>query len=137
MNRQTFMVISSLVAFAVAGFALVWPGGLLASKGVELGAPVNVWVREVGALILASGVTTFQARKSTDSVALRAVLIGSAVLHFSLLPIELVAYWQGVITKASGVAPNSVLHVALGVAFLHFARSSRDIRSAAPRRAPT
>ncbi len=117
------MVVSSLVAFAVAGVALLWPGWLLASKGVEPGGPVSVWVREVGALILAFGVITFQARKSTDAVAMRAVLVGGAVLHLSLLPIELVAYWQGVITKASGVAPNSVLHVTLGLASLHFARS--------------
>ncbi|HKY37516.1 MAG TPA: hypothetical protein VJN18_16350 [Polyangiaceae bacterium] len=135
MNRQTFMLIGSLVAFAVAGLALVWPSGLLASKGVELGAPVSVWVREVGALILAFGVTTFHARKSNDSVALRAVLVGGAVLHLGLLPIELVAYWQGVITKASGVAPNSVLHVTLGLASLHFACSvTQDVRSEEGRR---
>lgn len=122
MNRRTFMAASSLVALVVAGLALLWPSGLLASKGVELGAAVQVWVREVGVLIFAFGVTTFQARKSTDPVALRAVLLGSAVLHFCLLPIELVAYWEGVITKVSGVVPNSVLHVALGAASLHFAR---------------
>ena len=117
------MLASSLVSLSVACLALAGPGWLLAGKGVEPSASTSVWVREVGALIMAFGVITFQVRRSIDPLALRAVLVGGALLHFVLLPIELVAYWQGVITKASGVVPNSVLHVIFGLASLHFARS--------------
>ena len=39
--------------------------------GVEPDAALAVWVREVGALILASSVTTLLARKAEDSLALR------------------------------------------------------------------
>jgi hypothetical protein len=124
MNRQAFMVASSLAAFAVGSVALLFPGWILSSKGVAPSAPIAVWVREVGVLIFAIGLVTFLARKTNDRVAVQAVLLGSATLHLGLLPIELVAYAQGVITKASGIAPNSVLHVALGLGSLHFARKA-------------
>lgn len=118
------MVASSLVAFAVGSVALLFPGWILSSKGVVPSAPTAVWVREVGVLIFAIGLVTFWARKSKEVVAVRAVLLGVATIHLGLLPIELIAYAQGVITKASGVAPNSVLHVVLGLGSLHFAREA-------------
>jgi hypothetical protein len=125
MTRQAFLTFSSVVAFGVAIFALCFPGGLLAGKGVEPERALLVWVREVGALILAAGVTTFLSRKAPDGVALRSVLIGNAVLHLGLLPIELMAFSAGIITKLSGVAPNSLLHALLAVGFVTYARRIR------------
>lgn len=125
MNRTSFLTLASLVAFAVAVLALAFPAVLLAGKGVEPAPSVVVWVREVGVLIFAAGMTTFLARRSNDSPALRAVLIGNAVLHLGLLPIELLAFAQGVITRGSGVAPNSLIHVALAIGFIAFARGVR------------
>jgi hypothetical protein len=125
MTRQSFLTFSSVVAVGVAVFALCFPSSLLAGKGVEPERALLVWVREVGALILASGVTTFLVRKAPDSVALRGVLIGNALLHVGLLPIEVLAFSAGVITKLSGVAPNSLLHALLAVGFVTYARSVR------------
>jgi hypothetical protein len=122
MTRQAFLTLSSAVAVAVAAFALGAPHELLASKGVEPVPALVVWVREVGALILAAGVTTFLVRKAPDSAALRGVLVGNGILHFCLLPIEIVAFAQGVVTNLGGVAPNSVLHVLLGAGFVTYAR---------------
>jgi hypothetical protein len=116
------MLLVSCVAFAVAVFALGFPDALLAAKGVQPNPELLVWVREVGALILAAGVTTFLARKSPDSVALRALFVGTALLHLGLLPIELIAYYQGVITQLGGVLPNSMLHIVLAVSFVGYAR---------------
>lgn len=122
MTRQSFLGFSSAVAIAVACVALGFPRSLLLSKGVEPDPALVIWMREVGALILASGVTTFLVRKAEDSAALRGVLVGNAVLHFGLLPIEILAFAQGVITSLSGVVPNSLLHVALGIGFAIHAR---------------
>lgn len=123
MSRRSFLTFSSVVAFAVAVFALAFPTALLAGKGVQPNAATLVWVREVGAMILAAGVTTFLVRKAPDSEALRGVLIGNAVLHLGLLPIELAAFFQGIVTELGGVVPNSVLHVVLAVGFgLHAQR---------------
>lgn len=126
MSRQTFLTFSSVVAFAVALFALGFPQTLLAGKGVPPIAATVVWVREVGALILAAGVTTFLVRKAPDSEALRGVLIGNAVLHTALLPIEIAAYSQGIITALGGVVPNSVLHVVLVAGFAFHGRGVRS-----------
>lgn len=134
MNRRTFLTLSSAVAFGVALFALGFPRGLLAGKGVQPDAAVIVWVREVGALILAAGITTFLVRKAPDSEALRGVLIGNAVLHCALLPIELVAYSGGVIPELAGVVPNSVLHSMLAVGFAwHAIRCKSDTEAEACR----
>jgi len=122
MKRQSFLGFSSAVALSVAGVALVFPQHLLMGKGVEPDAAPVVWVREVGALILASGITTLLARKAEDSLALRSMLVGNAVLHFGLLPIEIVAFAQGVITSLGGVLPNSLLHLGLGVGFAVYAK---------------
>jgi hypothetical protein len=82
-------------------------------------------VREVGVLILALGVTLFLVRKHHDSPTLRAVLLGNAMVQLGLLPLELFAYREGVITLLSGIVPNSVLHVLLGTGFLLFASRMR------------
>jgi hypothetical protein len=122
MSRQSFLTFSSVVGLGVALLALGFPGNLLAGKGVEVSTALVVWVREVGVLILASGVTTFLIRKAPDSEALRGVLIGNALLHLGMLPIELIAFFDGIITKPAGVVPNSLLHVGLAFGFAWHAR---------------
>ena len=123
MSRRTFMLVGSLLAFAVASVALLFPAALLETKGVAPNAAVIVWLREVGVLIAAAGLTTFLARNSNDPIALRAVLLGGAALHLGLLPIELIAVARGVLGHASGVAPNSIVHLALALGSLHFVRT--------------
>jgi hypothetical protein len=56
----------------------------------------------------------------SDTPALRAVLWGNAIVHGSLLPIEIVAWHAGVITRLGGIVPNSVLLV-VASGFLFFA----------------
>ena len=106
--------------------ALVFPQHLLMGKGVEPDAALVVWVREVGALILASGIATLLARTAENSLALKSLLVGNAVLHFGLLPIEIIAFSQSVITNLAGVLPNSLLHVGLGVGFVVYARRAAN-----------
>jgi hypothetical protein len=101
---------------------------LLASKGVAPSAAAAVWVREVGALLVALGAMTALMRAEPDSGAMRAFLVGSALAQLGLLPIELVAYARGVITRLDGVAPNSALHVALAAGFAWFAARVRAAR---------
>jgi hypothetical protein len=50
-------------------------------------------------------------------------------VHFGLLPIEIVAYRQGVITQLSGIVPNSLLHVVLAAGFATFAATIRLARA--------
>jgi hypothetical protein len=78
-------------------------------------------VREVGVLIFGVGLTLFLLRKHSDSPTMRAVLIGNAVVQIGLLPLEVLAFREGVLTLISGIVPNSVLHVLMATGFLTFA----------------
>jgi hypothetical protein len=121
MSREVFLSIVAGFAVCIGGFAAVFPQWLLSSKGVVPTAAANVWVREVGVLITAIGVTAFLVRGQADSPTLRAVLIGNAIVQFGLLPIEVIAYARGVITRLSGIVPNTVLHAVLAVGFTYYA----------------
>ena len=121
MNPTWLLTFMSAVATLVGVLAIVRPVAFLESKGATVSAAAVVWMREVGVLILAQGLTCFLLRNQALSPALRAFLLGAAVTQFGLLPIELVAYWRGSLTKLSGVLPNSVLHVVLGGALLYCA----------------
>ncbi len=121
MSRELFLTLASCVALAVGAFAVAFPRLLLAGKGVAPGAAVTVWMREVGVLLVATGVTVFLVRAEPDSATLRAVLAGNCVAQLGLLGIEPAAYARGVITKLSGIVPNTVLHVVLAAGFAYYA----------------
>lgn len=116
-NRHLFLTLAATIALAVGGTALFAPAVLLASKGVLGNAAAEVWMREVGAILMAVGVVAWSVRKHPDSPTLRALLWGNALLQALLLPIEIMALAQGTITAGMGIVPNSVLHVLLGLGF--------------------
>ena len=122
MSRKTFLTISGVIACLVGVMALGLPAQLLDGKGVAPGLAVMVWVREVGVLLVALGVTTLLVRKDPDSPTMRAFLAGNALLQMCIFPIEIAAYLEGTITKLGGIVPNSILHVVLACGFVYFAR---------------
>jgi hypothetical protein len=124
-NRSTrvlFLTTVAALASAIGCFALALPAALLESKGARPDPVAMIWVREVGVLLIALGVTTFLLRKHEDSPTLRAFMLGNALLHLGIFPVEIFGVAQGVLGKASGVVPNSILHVVLASGFLYFAR---------------
>ena len=125
MHRKTVLTIVAGLGFAIGLIALCFPAVLLAGKGVPPEPAASVWVREVGVLILALSVILLLVRAEPDTPTLRAVLWGNAIVHGGLLPIEIVAWQDGIITRLGGVVPNSLLHVTLCVCFVLFARSAR------------
>lgn len=124
MTRRTFLTIAAAIAVAVGLVALAGPTLLLASKGVGPNAAARVWVREVGVLLIALGVTAYRLRDHADSPTMRAFLFGNALIQLGLLPIELLARAEGVLTLTSGVVPNTLAHIGLAVGFLWFSRSA-------------
>lgn len=124
-SRFWFLTGASLIAIGVGGTALVAPDAMLATKGVVGNAAAEVWMREVGALLLAVGVISWLVRSHEDSATLRALLWGNALLQLTLLPIEMVAHADGVIPKLIGIVPNTVLHVLLAAGFVIHARAVR------------
>ncbi|CAN5358078.1 hypothetical protein BH11PSE11_BH11PSE11_20100 [soil metagenome] len=128
MQRKTFLTIAALIAVAVGFLALIVPEILLDSKGVVPSASVNLWMREVGVLLIASGLTAFLARQESDSGALRALFAGNLVLQLGLLPVEPIAYANGVITKLSGIMPNTILHMVLALGFGFYLVKMRNVK---------
>lgn len=124
-SRFWFLTVASLVAISVGVMALLAPDVMLATKGIVGNAAAQVWMREVGALLLAVGVIGFLVRSHEDSATLRALLWGNALLQLALLPIEVVAHAHGVIPDVNGILPNTVLHVLLATGFVTYARAVR------------
>jgi hypothetical protein len=122
-NLTWLLTFMSVTATLVGLFAVARPVRFLESKGATVSPAAVIWMREVGVLIFAQGVTCFLLRNQGLSPAVRAFLVGAAVTQFGLLPIELAAYWRGSLTKLSGILPNSVLHAALGAVLLYRALS--------------
>jgi hypothetical protein len=125
LSRYWFLTLASLVAIGVGAAALVAPEAMLATKGIAGNAAAQVWVREVGAMLLAVGFIAWRVRSHGDSATLRVLLLGNALLQLAMLPIEVVAHVQGVIPALMGIVPNTVLHVALAVGFFVHARAVR------------
>lgn len=120
MKRKTFLVGASFIALAVGTFALIFPDVLLESKGVAANGAANVWVREVGVLLIAVGIIAFLVRGHDDSQTLKTFFIGNIVLQLGLIPIEPIAYVNGIITKLSGIMPNTILHALLAGGFAYY-----------------
>lgn len=130
MRRKTFLTLTACIALGVGLFALTLPAALLASKGVAPSLAAEVWVREVGALLVPLGVMSLLMRGEPDSGAMRAFLLGNMLVHLGLLPIEALAFARGVITRLDGIAPNTALHVVMAAGFAHFAlRARRELTS--------
>jgi hypothetical protein len=120
--RTLFLTLSAAVALGIGALALAFPHALLESKGVAApNAAAALWVRELGVVIFALGVMMFLVRKHDASPTLRAFLFGNAIVQIGLLPLEIVAYHEQVITLVSGIVPNSVLHLVLASGFGVFA----------------
>jgi hypothetical protein len=125
--RSLFLTTSAAVALGIGCLAFASPETLLESKGVLLpNAAAALWMREVGVLIFGLGATLFLLRKHADSATLRAVLFGNAIVHLGLLPLELGAYDADVITRLSGIVPNTALHIVLASGFVLFGARMRS-----------
>jgi hypothetical protein len=56
MSRAVFLMVAACIAVIVDAIAICFPVELLASKGAVPSVAANLWVREVGVLLVAIGV---------------------------------------------------------------------------------
>jgi len=120
MKRGIFLTIVASIAFIIGCVALFFPAVLLESKGIINNPPANVWMSEVGILLIAVGILVFLIRKEENSLALKAIFISVLIIQSGLLLIELMAYRNGTITEISGIIPNCVLHIILIFGFTSY-----------------
>lgn len=120
MKRKTFLTLVSLIELAIGAAALLSPETALEIKGVAASDAANVWVREVGVLLVAMGAITFLVRGHEASPTLKAFFVGNIIVQLGLFPIEPVAYAHGTITRLSGIVPNTILHLLLAGGFAFY-----------------
>lgn len=120
MDRKTFLTIASIIALLVGTVAIIFPGSLLQSKGVEPISGTVVWVTEVGILLIAVGIIAFGIRKHETSATMKVILFGNIIIQIGLTVIELIAYSDGIITKLSGIIPNIALHIIMATGFIYY-----------------
>lgn len=132
MSRKTFLTLVSFTAIAVGTFALLAPSVLI--ETVKVAAPsgsANVMARTTGILLVAMGLLDFLVRDHEDSPTMRAVLVANIVLQIGILPIDPLAYANGVFTGLGSFLPNTILHVVLASGFAYYLVKMRRTRAAA------
>ena len=120
MQQKAFLTLAAAIALGVGSAAVFFPGALLASKGTVPSAAADLWMREVGVLLVCIGVVAALVRSHADSPTLRVLMLGNLLVQLGLLVTEVVGYAHGVLTLLSGVLPNSVLHLVLATGFAYF-----------------
>lgn len=120
MNRTLFLTVAAIVALGVGTMAIMFPSEFLASKGTLPSGAANLWMRETGLLIACIGIILLLVRSQPDSPTLKALMFGNFLVQLGLLATEIAGYGGGVITKVSGIVPNSILHVPLATGFAYF-----------------
>ena len=120
MQQKTFLTLAATIALGVGSTAVLFPAALLASKGTLPSAAADLWMREVGVLLLCIGVVAVLVRNHADSPTLRVLMLGNLLVQLGLLVTEVLGYANGVITLLSGVLPNALLHVVLAAGFAYF-----------------
>ena len=119
-TRKTFLTLAAVIALGVGAFAIMFPAEFLASKGTFPSAAADLWMRETGVLLVSMGLIVLAVRSQPNSPAMEALMLGNLLLQLGLLAAELTGYGAGVITRLSGIAPNSVLNVVLASGFAYF-----------------
>ncbi|MFO0725305.1 MAG: hypothetical protein U1E65_16095 [Myxococcota bacterium] len=121
MTRKTFLSLSSSTALAVGLFALLAPGVLLGS--VKMAVPseaANVMARTVGVLLLFTGGLGLAVRGHPDSPTMRVILGANLALQIMILPIDPMAYANGVFSTWGSFLPNTILHIFLASGFAYY-----------------
>lgn len=120
MKRQTFLTIAAVVGALFAVVMLASPSKMMENVGGQPNDTTNVVLQVVGVMLFSISVMTFLARKDGGSIALRAILIGSILMHLVSLPIDWIAFQAGTLTQLSGIIPGTIVHVILAVGFIYY-----------------
>lgn len=128
MSRKLFLTVAAIIALLVGSVAFGAPHIILQSKGITNNLAAEVWVREVGVLLISIAAMAFVMRSEPDSRALKCFLIGNFLVQAGLFPVELLAWNAAVIPLLSGILPNTMLHGVLAAGFAYYASQIKGQR---------
>jgi hypothetical protein len=103
MKRSTFMIIAALVQLGFGSMFAFFPELAIGQFLRESVPETTIMIRITGIFLLSFGVINYLARQSDDSLALRAILIGS--LFYLVFTIAMDIYWtlEGMFETSSWV----------------------------------
>ncbi len=120
MKRQTFLTIAAIVALLFAAFMFAAPDKMMESQGISPDDLVKVMLQFMSIMMFSIAVITFLSRKDPGSIALRAVLTGSTVMHILSMSIDWLGYARGIFPKVSGIMPGTIVHLIFAIGFIYY-----------------
>jgi hypothetical protein len=118
MKRQTFLTIAASVGILFSIFMLASPSEMIKSMGAQPGDLSDALIQVMSVLLFSISLITFLARKDQGSLALRAIIIGSLVMHIGSIPIDWIAFRHGTFTQISGLIPGTCIHIIFTIGFI-------------------
>jgi hypothetical protein len=121
MTRKTFLTFASAVALGIGFIATFLPNVLLVDMKSAVPSETGlIMARTAGVFLMSFGVLNFLARGDATSPTMASLLLANALLQLLVLPVDPLAYASGVYGSVMSFIPNTVLHIALLIGFLHF-----------------
>jgi len=119
MKRSIFLIIASIISVLFGCMMFFLPDMVAEGFGSTPTPFSNFLMREMGLLVLASGILNFLVRNDSDSMALKAIFIFNIVYHVTMIPIVLIGVSQEVfaIDKSFG---GLAAHLSIGVGSLFY-----------------
>ena len=118
MKRQIFLTIAATVGALFAVYMIAAPTKMMEGMGSQASDTTNVVLQVMSVMLFSIAVITFMARKDEGSIALRAIIIGSIVMHIASIPIDWIAYQKGIFTQISGLIPGTIIHIVFAIGFI-------------------
>ena len=118
MKRQTFLTIAAALGTLFSLYMFLAPAKMMEGMGVQSNDTINVILQVMCVMLFTIAFITFLARRDEGSIALRAIIIGSIMMHIISIPIDWVAYQRGIFTQISGLIPGTIIHIILCVGFI-------------------
>ena len=119
MKRSIFLIITSIISALFGGMMFFLPEMVTEGFGSAPTAFSTFLMREMGLIILCSGVLNFLVRNDSDSVALKAILIFNIAYHITMIPIVFMGVSQGVFTIDKSIG-GLAAHLFIGIGSLFY-----------------
>ncbi|NMM28151.1 MAG: hypothetical protein HHJ12_12895 [Glaciimonas sp.] len=103
MTRKAFLTFAAAIALSVGFVAALFPAALLASKSTVPSEAANLWMSEVGVLLVCVGVIAHLVRSHSDSQTMKALMCGNLLVQLGLFGIEVMGYF--IVSVQSGHLP--------------------------------
>ena len=120
MRRQTFLTIAAIVGVPLAVLMIASPAKMMEEMGTQRSDTANVLLQVVGLMTFSISVILFLARKDEGSIALRAIIIGNIIMGIGSIPIDWIAYQQGIFTQISSLIFSTIVHIIFVVGFIYY-----------------